>query len=47
MILVHNVRSLLKHVGDIGDDRTINNDIIGFSQTQIIPSDSTCKITET
>ena len=25
----------------------MNNDIIGFTETQISPSDSTCKITET
>ena len=43
-VLIHNVRSLSKHVDDIvSEDRTINNDIIGFTETQIIPSDSTCK----
>ena len=58
-ILVHNVRSLSKLVDDIGsdnrminnvmvsEDRMINNDIIGFTETQINPSDSTCKIVET
>lgn len=56
-ILVHNVRSLSKLVDDIGsdnrminvmvsEDRMINNDI-GFTETQINPSDSTCKIVET
>ena len=44
----HNVRSLSKHVDDIvSDDRIINNDIIGFAETQINLSDSSCKITET
>ena len=46
--LVHNVKSLSEHVDDIvSDDRIINNYIIGFTETQIIPSDSNCKITET
>ena len=40
-ILVHNVRSLSKHVGNIvSDRRIINNDIIGFTETQISMSDS-------
>ena len=35
--LVHNVRSVSKHVDDIvGGDRTINNGIVGFTETQII-----------
>ena len=36
-ILFHNVRSLSKHVDDIvvDDSRIINNDIIGFAETQI------------
>ena len=47
-VFVHNVRSLSKHINDIArDDRIINNDIIGFTETQIKPSDSTCKIMET
>ena len=47
-VLVHNVRSLSKHVDDIvTDNRVMNNDIIGFTETQINPSDSTCKIIET
>ena len=47
-ILVLNVRLLSKHVDDIlRDDRIINNDIIEFTETQIILSDSTCIITET
>ena len=29
------------------DNRVMNNDIIGFTETQINPSDSTCKIIET
>ena len=33
IILVHNVRSLSKHIDDIeSDDRTINNGIIGFTR---------------
>ena len=33
-VLVHNVRSLSKHVDDIvSDKRLINNDIIGFTET--------------
>ena len=43
MILVLNVKSLSKHL----DDRITNNDIIGFTETQVIPSNSTCKITGT
>ena len=47
-VLVHNVRSLPKHVDNIVIyNRIINNDIIGFTKTQIQPSDSTCKIIET
>ena len=42
------MRSLSKHVDDIvADNRVMNNDIIGFTETQINPSDSTCKIIET
>ena len=29
------------------DERVINNDIIGFTKTQITPPDSICKIMET
>ena len=47
-VLVHNVRSLPRHVNDIlSDNGIINNDIIGFTETQIKPSDSTNKIIET
>ena len=47
-VFVHNVRSLSKHINDIVcDDRIINNDITGFTETQINPSGSTCKIMET
>ena len=47
-VLVHNVRSLLGHVDDIvSDNRIINNNNIGFMETQIKPSDSACKIIET
>ena len=46
-VLVHNMRSLPKHKDDMfSDNRIINNDI-GFTETQIKPSDSTCKIIET
>ena len=39
---------LLKHLNDrVSDDRIINNDIVGFTETKINPSDSTFKITET
>ena len=41
------MRSLLKHVDIVSDDRIINNGIIGFTETQISLSDSTCKIIET
>ena len=35
-------------MGDIvSDDRTINNDIIGFTETHINSSDFSCKIIET
>ena len=41
------MRSFSKHIDDIvSDDRIINNDIIGFAETQINISDSTCKIIE-
>ena len=47
-VLFHNVRSLPRHVHDIVcDNKIINNDIIGFTETQIKPSDSTCKKIET
>ena len=47
-VLIHNVRSLPRHVDNIvSDNRILNNDIIGFTETQIKPSDSTCKIIET
>ena len=47
-VLVHNNRSLLKHVDDIvSDNRIINNDVIGLTETQIKQSGSTCKIIET
>ena len=47
-VLVHNVRSLSKHVDDIvSDKRLINHEIIGFTETQINPSNSTCKIIKT
>ena len=41
------MRSLPRHVDDIlSDNRITNNDIIGFRETQIKTSDSTCKIIE-
>ena len=44
-VLVHNVRSPLRHVDDIlSDNRIINNDIIGFTETQIKTSDTTSEI---
>ena len=47
-VLVHNVRSLPRHVDDIiSDNRIINNGVVGFTETQIKPSDSTCKVIET
>ena len=47
-ILVHNVRSLSKHVNDIvSDSRIMNNDIIGLAEKQTSLSDSTCSIVET
>ena len=46
-VLVHNEKSLPRHVDDVvSDNRIINNDIIGFTEAQIKPSDSTCKIIE-
>ena len=37
----------MKHTDDIvSDDRIISNDIIGFTETQIGPSDSTSRIME-
>ena len=42
------MRSLSKHVNDIlSDNRIMNNDIIGLTETQISLSDSTCRIDET
>ena len=36
------------HVDDlVSDNRIINSDIIGITETQIKPSDSTCKVIET
>ena len=47
-VVVHNVRSHSKQVDDVvSDDKIINNGIIGFTETQIKPSDSTWKIIET
>ena len=42
------VRWLSKNVDDIGsDNRIINKDITGITETGIIPSDCNCKIEET
>ena len=47
-VLVHNVSSLPRYVGDIvSGNIIINNYIIGFTETQIKPSDCTSKIGET
>ena len=47
-MFVHNKRSLSKHVDDIvRNNRIINNDTIGFTETRINLSDSTCKIIKT
>ena len=44
-VLVYNVRSLPRHVDDIVSyNRIIKNHIIGFTETQIKPSNSTFKI---
>ena len=44
-VFVHNVRLLSEHRNDIvSDDRIINNDIIGFTESQINSWDFTCKI---
>ena len=41
-VLVHNLRSLPRHVDNIvSDNRIIDKDIIGFSETQIKTLDST------
>ena len=37
----------MKMIIIVSDNRIINNDIIGFAETQIKSSDSTCKILET
>ena len=40
-LLILNVRSLKKHVNDLVNDyRIIKNDIVGFTETQVNPSDS-------
>ena len=42
-VLVHNVISLPRLVDILSDNRVINNDLIGFTETQIKKSDSTSK----
>ena len=38
--IVHNAQSLSKHIDDIiSDDRIIDNDILGFTETKIRLSD--------
>ena len=47
-VFVNNVISLLSQADQIvSDKRIINNNIIGFTETQIKSSDSTCKMIET
>ena len=42
------MRSLPRRVDDIlSENRIINNDIMGFTETQIKPTSSTCKTIET
>ena len=42
------MRSLSKHVDEtVSDERIMNNGIIGFTETKINLSDSTCKTIET
>ena len=44
---VHNIRQLPRHVVYlVSENRVIINDIIGFTETQIKSSDSTCKTIE-
>ena len=46
-VFVHNARLFSQHIDDIvSDDRIINNDMIGFTEKKINPSDSTSKIME-
>ena len=41
------MRSLPRHIDDVvSDNRIINNVILGFTETKIKPSDSTCIIVE-
>ena len=41
-VFLYDAQSLSKHRGDtVSDDRILINDIIGFTETQIKPSDST------
>ena len=45
---LHNSKSFSKHLDDIvSNDRIVNNDIIGFTETQINLSNSNCKLIET
>ena len=45
---VYNVRWLPRYIDDIlSDNRIINKDIVGYTEAQIKPSDSTCKTIET
>ena len=48
IFFIHDLRSIPRHVDDIVSEKTIiNSNIIGFTETQIKPSDSTSKIKET
>ena len=37
-VFIHNVQSLSQHIDDVvSDNRIVNNDIMGFTETQINP----------
>ena len=45
LVLVHSVRLIPRHLNNIvSDNRIINNDITGFTETHVKLSDSTWKI---
>ena len=46
LICFQNMRSISKHGNvTVSDDKLKNNDIMGFTEAQMNPPDSTCKIT--
>ena len=48
LFLVHNVSFIPRDIDNIvSDNRIINNDIIGFTETHMKISDSNCKIIRT